>query len=110
MFEKLNGYKKTVRDGIELGSLPFKPLKDFAGKTVFVDGFFFNNGKYGKQVVVVGNGAKINMPARAVEQFTEILNDDEMLKAVLDGMLCLIDIKQVNTKNGATIAYTFKTR
>lgn len=73
-----------------------------------VDGFFFTQGKYGKQVVIVANNCKINMPARAVEKFEQIMSDSVMLQAVLDGRLALTDIKEVSTKNGTTTTYTFK--
>ena len=105
MFNEMNNYKQTVKEGIKLENLPYKPLKDFVGYTLFVDGFFFTNGKYGRQVVVVANGAKINMPARAVEQFEKIANDEKLLNGVLEGHLCLVNICIVDTKNGTTTGY-----
>lgn len=108
MFEKLNGSASTVKEGIVLENLEFKPLKDFINKTIRVNGFFFTQGRYGKQVVVVGENCKINMPARAVEQFELIANNTEMVDAVLNGHLLLTDIKSIKTKNGTTTSYTFK--
>lgn len=108
MFESLNNKANTIKEGIELEKLPFKPLKEFIGKTLKVDGYFFTTGKYGKQVVVVAEGSKINMPARAVESFEAIGKDETMLSAMLQGHLSLTDIKEVTTKNGTTTAYTFK--
>lgn len=105
MFESLNKYRKTVQEGIDTSKMDFKPLKDFCGKKISVNGFFFTEGKYGKQVVVVGSGYLINMPARAVEQFEEIESKEEMLNAVLNGKLELTDIRMVETKNGTTTAY-----
>lgn len=111
MFEKFNkNTARSVKEGVDLQSLQFKKLRDFVGHTLVVDGFFFTAGEYGKQVVVVANGYKINMPARAVEQFEAILNDPELLQAVLDGHLELTDIQQVKTKKGLTIAYTLSDR
>lgn len=111
MFDKLNksANKQTVREGIDTDNMEFTGLKTFIGKTVKVDGFFFTSkGNYGKQVVVVGNGYKINMPKRAVESFEAIANDPDMLKAVLDGKLELINIAPVTAKNGNdTVAYEF---
>ena len=44
-FEDLNtSSKKTIRDGITLDGMAFVPLKDFIGKELKVDGFFFTNG------------------------------------------------------------------
>ena len=73
-----------------------------------MDGFFFNDSKFGKQVVVVGEGYLINMPSRAVESFEKIAENEDMLKAVLKGHLGLVDIHMIETKNGTTVAYTFK--
>lgn len=105
MFNEMN-YKSTVREGIDTESMEFAPLKDFCGQTIKVDGFFFTNGNYGKQVVVVGNGYLINMPTRAVETFEAIEKDDKMLTAVLQGHLALKNIKMKDTKNGTTAIYT----
>ena len=110
MFNELNHYKQTVKEGIKLENLPYKPLKDFVGYTLFVDGFFFTNGRYGRQVVVVANGAKINMPARAVEMFEMIMNNDKLLQGILDGKMCIVDIKPVETRNGNTTSFTLKDR
>lgn len=109
MFEELNTYAQTIRDGINLETMEFKPLKDFRGMTLRVDGFFFTDGKFGRQVVVVANGYKINMPKRAVEKFEAIQDNPEKLKGVLDGHLALADIKEKDTTNGTTTIYTFKT-
>ena len=72
MFKELNNYVETVREGIDTSDIEFRSLKDFCGKRIEVDGFFFPEGKFGKQVVVVGNGFLINMPGRAVEAFEDI--------------------------------------
>ena len=107
MFDSLNKFRKTVMHGVETSEMEFKPLKDFCGKVVNVNGFFFTDGKFGKQVVVVGNGYLINMPQRAVESFEEIESDEDMLNAVLDGKLAIRDIHMIDTKNGVTVAYKF---
>jgi hypothetical protein len=109
MFEKLNKQSKTIKEGIVLENMEFKPLKDFIGSEIYVDGFFFTNGRFGTQVVVVGNGAKINMPARAVEQFESIADSKELTEAVLTGHLKLTDINLIKTKNGNTTSYTLTT-
>ena len=104
-FNNLNK-RSTVREGIDTQSMEFKPLKEFCGQRVKCDGFFFTDGKYGKQVVVVGSGYLINMPARAVEQFEEIAVNAEAVDEVLKGHLVLKDIKMIDTRNGKTTAYT----
>ena len=109
MFNELNQqHVATVKEGIDTDSMEFKPLKDFEGQTVKVDGFFFTKSqKYNTdQVVVIGNGYKINMPGRAVETFKTIRDNEAMLKAVFDGKLELINIKPIKAKNGNdTCAY-----
>ena len=97
--------RSTVREGINTQDMEFKPLKDFCGGEIKCDGFFFTDGKYGKQVVVVGNGYLVNMPTRAVEQFESIAQNSEALEEVLKGHLVLKDIKLIDTRNGQTTAY-----
>ena len=83
MFNELNTqHVATVKEGIDTDSMEFKPLADFEGQTVKVDGFFFTRSKKYNvdQVVVVGNGYKINMPARAVDVFKSIRDNENMLK------------------------------
>lgn len=104
-FNVLNDSIQTVREGIDLKELPFKPLKDFREQTLKVDGFFFTKGKFGKQVVIVANNAKINMPARAVEKFEVIAQTPEALKCMFDGHLIITDIHEVETRNGVTTSF-----
>lgn len=106
MFKELNNYVSTVREGIDTSEMEFKPLKDFCGKNLIVDGFFFTDGKFGEQVVVVANGYLVNMPQRATEVFNNIKKDEKLLNAVLNRHLMITKIHMVDTKNGTTAAYT----
>lgn len=108
MFKELNNFQQTIKDDVDLQKMEFKPLKDFRGQTLKVEGFFFTEGKYGKQVCVIANGCKINMPSRAVEAFMKIATNSKMLTAVLEGRLILTNIKETETKNGTTTTYTFE--
>lgn len=103
-FNKFN-QSSTVKEGIELDKLDFVPLKDMEGAEIHVDGFFFTNGKYGKQVVVVGNGVKINMPAYAVKNFEAIASDDEAVSKMLAGEMGIKEIEPLETKNGSTMSF-----
>lgn len=109
MFKELNSVR-TIKEGIKLEDLQFRKLKDFAGKTLYVDGFFFTNGDYGKQLVVIARddmGAwKVNMPKRAIDQFEGIKADKEQLKAVLEGHLKIVDIREEKLGRGITTLYT----
>lgn len=108
MFEQLNKDKiRTVKEGIDTSKMEFVPLKNFIGKTVKVDGFFFTKGKFGEQVVVVGEGVLINIPKRYTEEFKAIRDKADFLAAVLDGKLSLGDIKEIDSKNGKTVAFEF---
>ena len=109
MFKELNSIR-TIKEGIKLEDLQFRKLKDFAGKTLAVDGFFFTNGDYGKQLVVVARdnegGWKVNMPNRAIDKFEAIKADKDMLKAVLEGHLQIVDIQEQKLGRGITTLYT----
>lgn len=107
MFEALNNDNRVIRNGIDTDGMDFAPIKNYVGSKVRVDGFFFTESKYGKQVVVVGEGRLINMPKRAVESFEKIMNDEAMKNAVVNGKLALTDIKMADTKNGTTTVYKF---
>ena len=104
MFNEMNRVR-SVREGIDTSAMTFKPLKDFCGQTIHVDGFFFTSGKYGEQTVIVGSGYLINMPTWATEVFRQIAADKEQLEAVLAGKLVINEIKMVKTKNGTTCSY-----
>lgn len=107
-FGKFNSTgNKVLRNGIDNKDFEFKNLKEFCGKTVHVDGFFFTKGRYGKQVVVVGEGVNINMPARAVDDFEAIGSDADAVNAIMAGELVLTDIQMIDAANGTTTGYTF---
>ena len=99
--------KKTVRDGIDSKNWEFKPLKDFVGKEILVNGFFFTKGKYGDQVVVIAEDVKVNIPKRYTEQFEQIRDNDEALNEMLAGHLKLTDIENIDSQNGKTTAFKF---
>ena len=104
---KSNSNKRTVREEIKTDEMSFKALKEFSGQVVKVDGFFFTEGKYGKQTVVVGNGFKINIPKRYTSDFEQIRDDDAKLSAVLAGKLALVNIHEGDSSNGRTTYFDF---
>lgn len=107
MFEKLNTKVQTIREGVETENMQFASLKDFDGQTIKVDGFFFTKGQYGEQVVVVGNGYKINMPERCVEEFKNIRDDEVLRNGVLQGRLCLKNVRRKATNKGVTYIFEY---
>lgn len=107
MFNEMN-FKSTVRTGVDTDSMDFIALKELCGQTIKVDGFFFtDSGDYGKQVVVVGNGYKINMPNRCVKDFEKIEQNSKMLKALLEGHLMITNVRMKDTKNGTTAIFDY---
>ena len=112
-FEKLN-MRRTVAEGLDTNDMEFKPLKEFIGTELVSYGFFFTDGKFGKQVVYVGMEAEtgeiflVNMPKRAVEQFEQIADNEEAVKAVVNQGLVMTDIREGQTRNGKTTLYTLK--
>lgn len=104
MFNELNK-KRTIKEGLELSTMPFVKLRDLIGREIRVDGFFFTEGDYGKQVVVVGNAMKINMPARAVAMFEDIRANEQMVNALLEGHCKLTNIREGQTKKGTAILF-----
>ena len=109
-FASLNkGSKKTVRDGINSQDWNFEPLRNFTGKDIQVNGFFFTDGKYGRQAVVIADGVKINIPKRFTEIFEQIRDNDEARQAMLEGHLKLINIREINAQNGKTVTFDFET-
>lgn len=106
MFESLNK-KRTVMEGVNTEGMEFKKLKDFLNTTLPCKGFFFTVNKFtGElQAVVVTDTALVNMPRRAVAQFTKIQDSPALLAAVLDGKLSIEVHDMVKTKQGATVEY-----
>ncbi len=108
-FESLNTSKKTIRDGINLDEMNFISWKEYIGKDLKVDGFFFTNGKYGEQVVIVADGKKVNIPKRFTEAFKKIRDNDEALEQVIAGKLMLTNIREIDSQNGKTGTFDYKT-
>lgn len=107
MFEKFNRVN-TVKEGLDLSSMEFKKLREFAGQEIHVDGFFFTHGMYGEQLVVVGNGYKINMPGKAVNDFKKMMEDKPTLEAILSGHLKITSIVVKSTPRGERLDWIYK--
>lgn len=109
-FEALNkGNKSTIKDGIKTDEMSFVSVKEFIGKEIKPDGFFFTDkGKYGRQVVIVAEGKKINVPKRYTETFEGIRDNDETLSDFLGGKVIITNIRELDAKEGKTVAFDFK--
>lgn len=93
MARKLNRGGEGVRKAnINTEGMEFVNLITYSNngtKKLDIDGFFFKTGNFGKECVVIADGKLINMPARAVEEFQQILDDSELTQALIDGKVYL---------------------
>lgn len=94
MARKLNrGGEGLRKPNINTDGMEFVNLIDYAGtKKLDIDGFFFKTGNFGKECVIIADGKLINAPARAVEEFQQILDDPELSQALIDGKVYLENI------------------
>lgn len=105
MFNEMN--KKRTMPNVNTDGMDFHKLSEYVGKVVKVDGFFFTNGKFGKQAVVLSNDVLINMPSWATKDFEKIENNDAMLSALLDGKCALTNIALKSTPKGEATIFEF---
>ena len=83
----------------------FTHIREYAGEDVVVRGFFFTQGKKGKQVVVITDDCNVNMPGWAVAEFESLQEDKEAVEAILAGGLTLTNIREAQTKDGYDTVY-----
>lgn len=96
---------KVIMDGIDTKDWKFDNIKNFCGKTVPVKGFFFTQGDYGEQVVIVSDNILINMPVRAVKEFQDIKANAEYVAALKAGKMYFDNIHEEEFKKGKGTAY-----
>lgn len=101
----LGNSNKVLRSGFTTDSLDFKPLKDFVGQTITINGWFTTLGKYGEQLVVLGDKILINMPGRAVAEFEAIKKNEDYMAKFQDGDMYIDNIRMEEFKNGTGVAY-----
>lgn len=106
MFNEKNLVRKTVNEAIDTKSLEFMSLKSFVGRDVRAWGYFFTDCKYGKQTVIVTEGALINLPKRYTEVFEKFTSEET--EAIVNGGLVLANIRVIDTNNGATVTFDYK--
>lgn len=107
-FKSLNRANGVRPEGLDTDGFEYTKLSEYEGETIKVKGFFFTNGEYGKQAVIITDDCFVNMPARAVEELEGIADNPEARAAVLAGEMIITDIEQVKTKRGKnTTAYKY---
>ena len=115
-FESFNHSKKTMKDGLNLDQMgDFVSWKNYIQQDITVEGFFFTKTKYGEQVVIIGHSAqlpdnkKINIPKRFTDDFKKIRDNDEALDQVISGKLLLANVREIDSANGKTGTFDYKT-
>ena len=108
---KLNSGKsrRTLPEDFNLDNIQYVKAKEIAfegGKPIVIRGFIIKKGDYGKSVTLYTNTLGINIPARYVEMFENM--DDEEVEDILDGKLGISAIHaNVKTKQGVTVGLDF---
>ena len=51
----------------------------------------------------------MNIPKRFTEDFKKIRDDADALQQVIDGKLALTNIRELDSKNGKTVTFDYKT-
>lgn len=102
-FNSFNGGSDRVcRSGIDTHDYAFTHIKEFIGKTIYVNGWFFTKstmaGKETIQPVVIGDGININFPSWSADRFKKLAADPEAVKAVLNGELAVVNIHVIPAK------------
>lgn len=106
MFSKFNK-KRTINEKIDTTNFEYRPLKDFAGEEVVIYGYFFTDGQYGRQVVLVAEDCFINMPLRTAQEIHEMLLFDGVSEAIIEGKMKLCNIEVMKAKKGTTTIYEY---
>ena len=99
----------TMPAGVDTTGLEYEPLKNFIGKTIRVDGFYFSTkGKYGKSVAILSEGHLINFPNWVVPQFEEIAADKNLIAEMFAGKCGVTNIEKIDTgKGNPTTSFEF---
>lgn len=107
MFGELNK-RSTVKEGIDTSNMEFHKLKEFVGQTVNPVGFFFSEGKFGEQVVLVTEECLVNMPSYCVDTFHDL--SSEQIESIKEGKMVITDIavKELHGREGVVFRYADK--
>lgn len=107
-FNRLN-FKTTVNKNIDTRNNEFIKLTDYAKKykKALIKGFFFTNGRYGKNVVAVTDKYNINMPSFAVSIFEEIEEDNNLLNELVTDGTTIGNFRELPPKMGKNPSILF---
>lgn len=99
--------RTTVMPGLNTDGMQFTKLRDHIGEELPVKGFFFTEGRFGKQVTIITDNCLVDMPARAVTVFELMAEDQGALEDIFAGRLIITDIKEVSGGYGTYVGYRF---
>lgn len=101
------GSRETLPKNIDLNELTYTKARDLVGDQfdpMILQGYFFKNGKYGKEVTLVANRAGellgVNIPNWYVKTFEDLT--DEEVQEILDGKQALASVEPFETQEGNT--------
>ena len=108
---KLNSGKsrRTLPEDFKLDDIQYVKAKEIAfedGDPIKLVGFIIKKGDYGKSITLYSEKLGINVPARYVEMFENMT--DEEVEDIIDGKLGISAIHDgIKTKQGVTVAIDF---
>ena len=101
------GGRVTLPDTIDLNSIIYTKARNLEGeqfKPMVLQGFFFKNGKYGKEITLVvdreGELLGVNIPNWYIKTFEDLT--DEEVQEILDGKQALASVEAFETQGGNT--------
>ena len=107
-FSSLNKGNGVRPENFDTAGFEFVSISEYVGKDLPVVGFFYTNGKRGKQIVIITTDCNVNIPPRYVADFEALEQNPAAVAAILAGELVLTNIKAVTTKDGYdTYAFDF---
>lgn len=101
------GGRETLPKNIKLEDLTYTKARDLVNdvaEPMPLVGFFFKNGKYGKEVTIVVNRSGellgVNIPNWYIKTFEDLT--DEEVQEILDGKQALASVEAFETQGGNT--------
>lgn len=106
MFESLNTQFEKTELPFSTENFKFVKLKDLAGKSKKIFGFFKTTGKYGEQYSLISDDCFINLPSWFGKKFENFSNNE---KSALwnNGEYSITNINELTTDSGKTFVFDF---
>lgn len=101
------GGRVTLPETVDLNSITYTKARDLVGDEfdpMILKGYFFKNGKYGKEITIVvdreGELLGVNIPNWYIKTFEDL--SDEEVQEILDGKQALTSVEAFETQGGNT--------